>query len=188
MRRSTLPVFATFALAFAACSSPAAAPTGAGGATPTQATAGAAATAATPTAAAVAGTPEAPAALATRMCGLLTPADIQTATGTKFGAGVPDELGQCIWHAGTATVNDGKGQLVVTMQDATLDLMKASFGSGGSDVTVGGHAAYWNDVENVGGTVWVDAGGRVLTLTFDPTDETTKAALTKLAEIAIGHI
>ena len=48
--------------------------------------------------------------------------------------------------------------------------------------------AKWNDVENVGGTVWVDLGGRVLTLTFDPTGDDTKTVVTKLAEIAVGRL
>jgi len=185
VRRSNLAAVAALALALAACSSPAGAPTGA--TTPTKAP-GATTAAVVPTTPPAGATAEAPAAVAARLCAMLTPDDLKTATGTVFGAGVADDYGQCIWHAGTATVNDGKGQLVLAMQDITLATAKGMFGTGGTDLTVGGHAALWNVVENVGGTIWVDAGSRVLVMTFNPNEDDTQAALTQLAGIAAAKL
>jgi len=119
-------------------------------------------------------------------CSLFTQADIKAALGKDYGAGVPDAYGQCTWLAGTATVNNGSGQIVATVQANALDFIKTSF-SGGVDLTVSGHAAYWNPTSGLQ-SLWVDVSGSVLVLSFDPVGADTQAAAQKLAEIALTHL
>ena len=127
-----------------------------------------------------------PAAIATEMCGLLTPADIKTVTGTTYGAGVPDEFGNCIWRAGSATVNDGKGQVSATVQAATLENIKGTF-QGGTALTIGGHQAYWNGAEGLG-AMWVDVSGRLFVLAVSPIVDGSQTTAQKLAEVAVGRM
>jgi hypothetical protein len=175
---------AALALAVAACGGGGAA-TGAGN--PTNGSAGATADAgATPSAAAVAGTPQAPAVVAAEMCALLSAADLKTATNLDYGAGVPDEFGSCTWRVGSATVNNGDGQISAAIQDTTLEYIKGSF-SGGVDLTVGGHAAYWNVLQDVG-SIWVDVNGRLFVLSISPGTPDSQATMVKIAEVAVPKL
>ena len=119
-------------------------------------------------------------------CALFTVADIKTATGKDYGAGVPDAYGQCTWRVGGASANNGDGQIVATVQDNQLASITSAF-PGGTDVTVSGHAGYWNPAQNLQ-SMWVDLTGSVLVLSFDPVGPETQAAAQKLAEIALTHM
>jgi len=177
----------------AGCGGGGAAPTGAAGPTSGSAQAsGPAATAAGGTGSPApvgAGTPAPvadPVAVAKEMCTLLTPADIKTATGADYGAGVPDEFGNCIWRVGSATVNDGKGQVAASISPATLENIKGMF-AGGTDLTVGGHPAYWNPGDGLG-AIWVDVDGRVLAIALSPIPDDGGTLAAKLAEVAVGRM
>jgi hypothetical protein len=171
-----LLVLASVAIvAVAACS-------GSGAAT----NAGGGSTAAGPTAAAAA-TPAPPAA-AIDVCGLLTAADLKSATGKEYGEGKADPMGGCAWNVGTSGVNQGDLVYGIT-QDQTLDFIKGAF-LGGSDVTVNGHPGYWHPGIGLG-SMWVEVGGRVFVLSFPRSEELTaedKAAAQKLAEIAVAKM
>ncbi|HEY0444328.1 MAG TPA: DUF3558 family protein, partial [Candidatus Limnocylindrales bacterium] len=153
------------------------------------ATAGAATTAGATTASAAASAAGALAAslAAVDTCALLPTKDINAATGLTFGAGAPDSAGQCTWRVGGASANNGDGQLVAAVQDQQLSFIKSTF-SGGTDMTVSGHAAYWNPAQGLQ-SLWVDiGGGRLLVLSFDPVGPTTQAIAQKLAELAIAKL
>ena len=172
-------------LLVAACggSGPSATPTPApAGATATPAPAGATATPA-PTqpaaATATAGTGT------TDPCSLFSAADLKTATGADYGAGVADAYGNCTWLVG-GTVNSGQGQVVAAFKDGSLDAIKSAF-AGGTDVTVSGHAGYWNGAQGLQ-SIWVDLSGRLLVLSFDPVGSDTQALAQQLAELALSHI
>jgi hypothetical protein len=171
----TIAVTATATPAGAATSAPATA----AAATPAPAATATAAPAATPAA-------SAPAAGAIDVCSLISPADLKTATGKDYGAGVLDSVGQCVWRVGGAKANNGEGQLVAFIQDQPLDAFKSAF-PGGVDLTANGHAAYWNPGQGLQ-SIWVDLGGRTLVLSFDPVDADTQAIALKLAEIAVAKI
>jgi len=128
----------------------------------------------------------APADAAAKLCTLLSSADLKTTTGSDYGAGVADAYGMCTWRVGASTVNNGDGQVTAAFVDQQLSFVKSSF-SGGVDVTVSGHAGYWNPTQGLQ-SMWVDLGGRLLVLSFDPVDPDTQAIAQKLAEIAIGKI
>jgi hypothetical protein len=162
--------------------------------------AGAVATAAGPTAAPGGGTTAtdaptdaavttpAPAGDSIDVCGLLTAADLKTATGKDYGEGVADPAGGCAWNVGTSGVNQGDLVYAIT-QPQSLDFIKSAF-IGGSDVTVSGHAGYWHPGIGLG-SMWVDIGGRVFVLSFPRSAELTaedQAAAQKLAEIAVGRM
>jgi hypothetical protein len=186
MRSSKLAGVAAIAIfAVAACGGSGSAPTGG---TTTSAPTSAPAGATTTPASAPAGATTTPATAGTPidLCALLSPADLKTVTGGDYGAGVTDSVGQCTWRVGGATANNGDGQVIAGTADATLDVIKGNF-PGGTDVTVSGHAGYWNPAQGLQ-SIWVDAGGRLLVLSFDPVDSDTLGFAQKLAEIAIGKM
>ena len=119
-------------------------------------------------------------------CALITAPELSTATGADYGDGVGDEFGQCVWRVGGATANNGDGQLVVAVQDATLDFIKSVF-TGGVDVTVGDRDAYWNPDEGLQ-SMWVDLDGTCLVLSFDPLDEDSQAVAEAVAAVAVGRL
>jgi hypothetical protein len=119
-------------------------------------------------------------------CALISAEELSTATGAEYGEGVADDYGQCTWRVGGATSNNGDGQLVVAVQDATLDFIKSTF-PGGVDTTVGEHDAYWNPDEGLQ-SMWVDLDGRCLVLSFDPVDDGSQAIAEQVAEIAVGNL
>ena len=136
------------------------------------------------------GTPSTPAVAAgsVDLCGLLSPADLKTVTGDVYGAGVLDQYGSCTWRVGSATVNDGKGQVIAAIQAVTMDYVKTAFGSGGSEATVSGHAAFWNPTQGLQ-TMWIDiSGGNCLTLSFDPIVDNSQTFAQRLAEIAVSKM
>ena len=167
-------------LALAACSSSSTAPSAAGNPTAAASTA-AGASSAPPSGAA---TPAAPAG-SVNMCGLLSPSDLKTATGSDYGAGEDDGYGSCVWRVGGAKANNGKGQVIAELQTAQLSFIKSSF-TPGNDVTVSGHPGYWHHGQF--GSLWVDTGGRLLVLSFDPVGPETPAVAQKLAEIAVARM
>ena len=174
--------------ALAACGGSPAATTPVGASTPAGSSP-APTSAAVPTAstAAVATTPAGPAG-SVDLCGLLSPADLKTVTTDVYGAGVLDQYGSCTYRVGGATVNDGKGQVIVAIQAVTMDYVKSSFGSGGTDATVSGHAAFWNPTQGLQ-TMWVDiSGGNCLTLSFDPIVDNSQTIAQRLAEIAVSKM
>ncbi len=120
------------------------------------------------------------------LCGLLTAADLKTATGADYGDGKLDDYGLCTWRVGDASVNTGDGQVIIGVQDVPLDTFKSSF-PGGVDVTVSGHAGYWNPAQGLQ-SMWVDIGGRTLVISFDPVGPDGQSIAQKLAEIAVGRI
>jgi hypothetical protein len=172
-------------LALAACGgSPAATAGASAAATSASAASAAPASAATSDGGAAASPP--PSAAAVDTCALLTQADLKTVTSLDYGPGTPDTVGQCIW---TDQGRDA-GIVVVYVQDVALDFIKTSF-AGGTDVTVAGHAGYWNPGEGLR-SLWVDVGGgRTLVLSFPKAASlgaADQANAIKLAEIAIGKL
>jgi hypothetical protein len=179
-------------LTIAACGGASATPAGQA-ATAAPASGAAGATAAASAAGGATGAPAtaggAAVGLPTDLCSLLTAAEISTATGKKYEAGVPDAYGQCSWNVGKSTANSGES-IIVGSQAAELSFIKSSF-PGGVDATVAGHAAYWNGKQGLG-TMWVDlGGGKVFTLGFPRSEdlgETDRALAQKLAELAFAKM
>jgi len=178
---------ATLTIILAACGGSTTSPSGT--TTPTASPAGGSTGSQAPAATATpaAGTTSAPSAAAVATCDLFTVAELKTATGADYGAGVPDSVGQCVWRVGGATANNGDGQIAAGVQAATLDFIKSTF-AGGVDLTAGGHAAYWNPNQGLQ-SIWIDIGaGRVLVLSLDPVDADSQAVAQKLAEIAVAKV
>ena len=141
----------------------------------------------TTTASAAAGSTPAPSAAAVATCDLFTVADLKTVTGADYGPGVPDSVGQCIWRVGGAPANNGDGQIAAGISESTIDTVKSTF-AGGVDVTVAGHAAYWNPAQGLQ-SIWIDiGGGRLLVLSLDPVDADSQAVAQKLAVIAVAKM
>jgi hypothetical protein len=76
--------------------------------------------------------------------------------------------------------------VVATFQDGSLDTIKSAF-TGGTDVTVSGHAGYWNATQGLQ-SMWVDLGGRMLVLSFDPVGPETQAIAQQVAELAVSRL
>jgi hypothetical protein len=178
-------VAAVTILTFAACGNSGAAP----GATATPIKPPAGATAA-PTAATV--PTSGPVGATIDVCKLLTGAEVKAATGKNYGEGYADAdfPDNCSWNTDGATVN--RGDLIgVSISSQDLAYLKATFGQGGVDATVNGHAAFWNPSQGLG-SMWVDiGGGRLLVLSFPRSsdlDPSYTAIAQKLAEIAVARI
>lgn len=185
MQSSKLMAVAAFViLAIAACGGSGATTT-TGSPTPIASVDAGASTTPPPSEAVESATPAASAGLVDT-CALISTADLSSLTGADYGDGVLDQFGQCTWRVGGATANNGDGQIVIAIQDASLDTIKNTF-TGGTDQTVSGHAAYWNPAEGLQ-SMWVDIGGRTLVLSFDPVDENTLAAAQKVSEIAVSKL
>jgi len=124
------------------------------------------------------------------LCSLITPADLKTATGKTYLAGTLDAAGQCNWNTDASGANSGD-LIVVALQAEPLSFVKSSFGTGGVDATVGGHAAFWNPTLGLQ-SMWVDVGGgNLLVLSFPRSSDLTAADQTSaqaLAEIAVSHM
>jgi hypothetical protein len=165
-------VMALALVVVAACSGSGPAPTGAG--TPTAAT-----TTITTTPAPTVGTVDA--------CALLTPAELKTVTGGDYtGPGVSNSVGQCNWSGGGTSLASGHSFVVATIGDNPLAAIKGTF-PGGVDLTVSGHAGYWNPLPGFQ-AICVDLGGRTLILTIDPAGADGQAVAQKLAEIAVARM
>jgi hypothetical protein len=180
---------ATFAaLALAACGGPAAAPT----ARSSNAAATATPAAGTLTPASIAPPAGDPAAVAAQLCAAASANDVSSImhqpAGDEYGAGVPDPYGQCTWRVGGASANNGDGQLIAAFLASPLSFIKSSFGTGGVDVDVDGHAGFWNPGQGLQ-TLWTDVGdGRLLVLSFDPVTDTTKTSAQVLARLFLSKI
>lgn len=185
MRSSKLVAVAAIAIfALGACGGTGAAPTGGGIAILTPAPGTTPAPAATSGEATAAGPATSAAAVDT--CALLSPDDLQTATGIDYGPGVVDVVGQCVW----TDQGSDQGIVVLFVQEVPLDFIKTTF-AGGEETTVAGQAAYWNPTEGLQ-SLWVDAGGgRTLVLSFPKSPGLGPEDLAnaqKLAEIALGNL
>lgn len=187
MRSPKLTVAVAVAiLTISACGASSAASSGAGASTPVPGAATAAPVSPTTAPATAATTTTSQPGGAVDVCGLLTAADLQAATGADYADGKLDDYGMCTWRVGDASVNNGDGQVIAGVQDVPLDTFKNTF-PGGVDVTVSGHAAYWNPEQGLQ-SIWVDIGGRTLVISFDPVGPDGQAIAQKVAEIAVGGI
>lgn len=174
-------------IAIAACGSPAPAGTTAPGVTP--APIGATASpASVPTQATV--TTPAPVGGAIDVCSLLTGAEISAATGKSYGEGTLDPVGQCLWNTEGSTGNTGS-LVVGYINPAEFSFLKGMFMTGGTELTVGGHAAFYNPTEGLT-SLWVDLGGaRTFVLSFPQSndlDPSYHAIAVQLAEIALSRM
>jgi len=172
-------------LSIAACGGGAPAPTGAAA---TNAPSGTT----SPTAAPPVGATSPPIGGTVDVCSLLTPAELNAATGRDdYAAGRLDSAGQCLWNTEGTTVNEGDLIAGYINPDVTLDFIKSSFGAGGSDATVNGLAAFWNPSAFLA-SMWVDiGGGRVFVLSFPSSSDLAPSytqLAQQLAEIAVGRI
>ena len=124
------------------------------------------------------------------LCALITPADLQTATGKTYMPGTLDAYGQCNWNTDSTGVNSGD-LILLAVQAEPISFVKSSYGTGGSDATVNGHAAFWNPTLGLQ-SMWVDiGGGNVLVLSFPRSSDLTaadQAAAQALAEVAVGRM
>lgn len=180
--------------ALTACGSSTATPAGAGATTPASsptaaATAAASVAPTTGAASSAAATTAASQGPTAALCSLLTPAELNAATGKTYEAGVPDTTGGCLWNVGKTQVNNGN-LISASMQDADLAMIKGAF-PGGADTTVAGHAGYWNGKQGLQ-TMWVDlGGGRLFLLSFPRSEDlgpADQAIAQALAELAVGKM
>jgi hypothetical protein len=186
-----VPKFAAIAgfamVLVAACSASPGAPTGA---LPTATPASADVTAA-PTSPSTSATTVPPSGTATDVCALLSPQDLETATGNAYLIGLPDEFGQCYWDGDQVGGSNGGDTIVGAINVQNLAFIKGAFGQGGTDVTVSGHAAFYNPVEGLN-SLWVDLGNGSLLVLSVPTsgdlDPSYQATLVQLAEIALSKM
>jgi len=142
-----------------------------------------------PAASSAASTP-APVTGTTDVCGLLTASDLDAATGKQYGPVTNDSTGQCIWNTEGSSANTGDVIILYT-QPLDLSFVKSSFGQGGSDATVAGHAAFWNPSQGLG-SLWVDIGGGNLLIISQPKSDTLTSAeqqiAQQLAEKAVNNL
>ena len=99
------------------------------------------------------------------VCALLTPAEINAATGLTYLDGTLDLAGQCEWNTNASGANSGD-LIIAAIQTQDLAFTKSTFGTGGTDVTVAGHAGFYNPAQGLN-SLWVDiGGGQLLILSF----------------------
>lgn len=124
------------------------------------------------------------------VCSLLSPADLTAALGETYVAGTLDPVGQCLWNVEGALGNTGS-LVVGAIQPQQLSFIKSAFFQGGVDVTVAGHAAFYNPTVGLG-SLWVDLGnGNLFVLSFpqsDDLDPSYQAIAIQLAETALGNM
>lgn len=126
------------------------------------------------------------------ICSLLTADELNAATGrTDYAAGTVDVVGECQWNTEGTTANEGNLIIGYINPDVSIDFAKSTFGAGGMDTTVNGHAAFYNPTEGLQ-TIWVDVGGgKTFTLSFPRSGEldASYAQIAQhLAEIALGRM
>lgn len=178
-------------LALTACGGSTATPAGAGATAPATAAASLAATAAATTGAAsnAAATTAASQGPSVALCSLLTPAELKSATGKTYEAGVSDGSGGCLWNVGKTQVNEGD-LIMAGTQHSDLASLRSAF-PGGADTTVAGKPGYWNGKQGLG-SMWVDVGGGLLfTLTFPRSEDlgpADQAIAQALAELAVSKM
>lgn len=126
------------------------------------------------------------------VCSLLTPAELSAALGETYVAGTLDSVGQCLWNIEGATGNTGS-LVVGYINPAEYSFLHGLFGTqtGSTDLTVGGHAAFYNPEEGYT-SLWVDLGGaRTFVLSFpqaNDLDPSYQAIAVQLAEIALSRM
>ena len=117
-------------------------------------------------------------------CTALSLADIKTATGLDYPAGVADSTGQCAWEITTGTYNNLSLWFDTSTKFADI---KAGF-PGGTDTTIGGHPAYVGVSGTILQSLWVDLGSSVLSITIAPAPADAQAVVKKLAELALAKM
>jgi hypothetical protein len=125
------------------------------------------------------------------VCGLLSPEDLNAATGNDYLEGLLDDFGQCYWD-GNQIGGANAGETVIgAITPADLTTIKAMFGDGGVDTTVDGHAAFFNPSEGLG-SLWVDIGnGQLLVLSFpqsEDLDPSYQQIAEELAQAALDNL
>ena len=125
-------------------------------------------------------------------CALLTPAEISAAVGETYAAGVDDDFGNCVWNIEGETGNTGD-IVSIRIDPQTYAFLHSLMGiqEGAVDVTVGGHAAFYNPLEFYN-ALWVDAGGAgTIILSFPrggDLDPSYQAIATQLGAIALSRL
>jgi hypothetical protein len=185
----TLTLAAT-AIALAACSSPgapttgptiSAAPTASGAPISTPTASAPVDATASPSSAPVDATATPPAGGTIDVCSLLSPEDLNAATGNEYLEGLLDDFGQCYWDGNQIGGGNAGETVIGAITAADLSTIKASFGDGGVDTTVDGHAAFFNPSQGLG-SLWVDIGnGQLLVLSF-PQSEDLDPSYQQIAE------
>lgn len=126
------------------------------------------------------------------VCSLLTPAELTAALGETYVAGVPNEFGLCLWNIEGETGNTG------SLVQAYIDPQAYSFlhsvmgiQTGVIELTVSGHAAFYNPLEFYN-SLWVDIGGAGTFILGFPRsgdlDPSFQAIAVQLAEIALSRM
>lgn len=124
---------------------------------------------------------------ATDPCSLLSAADLTTVTGGKFAAGAFDATYN--WCDYIVAAKDGGGEVIVAISDNAFATVKGAL-TQGVDLTVSGHAAFWDPEQGVQ-SMLVDVGGKTLELSFPkPTSDgaVDQAKAQKLAELALAKM
>ncbi len=126
------------------------------------------------------------------VCSLLTPAELSAALGETYVAGTLDSVGQCLWNIEGETGNTGS-LVVAYVNPEAYSVLHGLLGiqTGSTDLTVGGHAAFYNPTESYN-SLWVDVGGAgTFVLSFPQSndlDPSYQAIAVQLAEIALGRM
>lgn len=186
MRSPKLAALATLTiLAVAACGGAStAAP--ASQAAATAVSSGAATAGAATASAAVSAGPTAAGAV-TDPCSLLSAADLDTVTGAKYAAGVFDKTYN--WCDYVVPTKDGGGEVILAISDNPFATVRGTLLQG-VDLTVSGHAAFW-DPESGVMSMLVDLGGKTLELSFPKVSKegpVDQAMAQKLAELALSKM
>lgn len=145
-------------------------------------------------------TPTPPPAVATNppvggtvdVCSLLTPAELSSALGETFAAGVPSENipGLCTWNIEGET---GPASVAAHANPEAYSVVHSfmAIQDGAVELTVSGHAAFYNPKEFYN-SLWVDIGGLGTFVLSFPTDgdlePSHQAIAVQLAEIALTRM
>ena len=125
------------------------------------------------------------------VCSLLSPQDLSAATRNEYLEGVLDDYGQCYWDGNQIGGGTAGSTVIGAILAADLATIKGSFGEGGVDMTIDGHAAFYNPKQGLG-SLWVDiGGGRLLVLSFPRSadlDPSFQAIAEQLAKAALANL
>lgn len=131
---------------------------------------------------------------AANICSLVTTAELASATGKTYLPGTVDIGGQCNWNTDDSGANTGasSGNLIIAaIQTQDLAGTKSVYGTGGEDVTVSGHAAFYNPGQGVN-SLWVDiGGGQLFVLSFPRSgdlDPSYKDVVLMIAQDALARM
>ena len=129
----------------------------------------------------------APAGAATDPCSLLSADDLDTVTGAKYGAGVFDATYN--WCDYNQAAKDGSGEVIVAISANPFATVKGVL-TQGVDLTISGHAAFW-DPESGVMSLLVDLGGKTLEISFPKASKegpVDQAMAQKLGEMALAKM